>query len=224
MASIIGKLQRDYAAVFDELVERGLLRDFNRFSAHKTQYSSTLSWTGNPQLSYLFGDYSSLEHYQLILRNRDYCFCFSDGGVVQMLYIVGPKGITYHRLCYFPCPFDFSLDEVGEISLEEFPLLFNADELRQRIRLGSPLRFDFDAEFGDERHANSHLTVNKASCRVPVFGPVSPGHFLRFVLRYFYESEIEIDSVEKCSKPRFYNRTLSHPPPHEVYMDTAFNY
>ncbi len=140
-----------------------------------------------------------------------------------MLYTVGPKGISYHRLCYFPCPFEFSPDEVEEISLEDFPSLLNAQELHQRIRLGSPIRFDFDADFSDERHTNSHLTINKVSCRVPVFGPVSPGHFLRFVLRYFYEDEFGVDRID-THKPRFYARTLSHPPPHEIYMDTAFTH
>ena len=160
----------------------------------------------------------------LTLDQRDFCFCFSDGGLVQIRYDIEDGAILSHRLCYFPCPFSFAPEDSEGIALSELPLLFSADELRFRIKLASPIRFDFNAELSDSRHAHSHLSLNKESCRLPAYGPVSLGHFLRFVLRYFYEAEFSSLNEWEELKPRLYQRTLSHPPPHELHLETTASY
>lgn len=224
MDKLASGIMLEYQQAIDDLNEEGLLIDLNYLVPQITQYKTILSWSNNANLSYLFSEYSQLDHYRAILENRDYSFCFADGGIVQIRYDISDKTIIGHRLSFFPCPYTFTSDETIDISLSELPLYFSAEELRSRLKLISPIRFDYDAELADERHSPAHFTINKDSCRVPAYGPVSLGHFIRFVLRYFYETEFASKDDWDELKPRLYLRTLHYPPPHELHIETAAEY
>lgn len=224
MDPVAKQILREYSEVLDELIDRELLVDSTALIPFESREGTMLSWADGAHLSYLFGDHSVIEHYRAILDQRDFCLCFIDGGLIQIQYEITDRAITRHRLSFFPCPFVFLPDETQGISLSDLPLLFSADELRSRIRLSSPIRFDFDSEIEDDRHARSHVTFNKASCRLPAYGPISLGHFCRFVLRYFYEKEfVDLDDWEDV-RPRFYGRTLPYQSPHEFHLETAIAY
>lgn len=224
MDAMASRLLREFQIALDELIERELLLDANPLSPLQTQNQTTLSWSSGGHLSYLFGEYQRLSHYQAILEQRDFSICMFDGGLLQIHYDVADEQIIQHRLAYFPCPFTFTEDERNGFALSELPSLFAADELRSRFKLTTPIRFDYDAERSDERHAHSHVSFNKESCRVPAYGPLSLGHFFRFVLRYFYETEFADLSDWEELQPRLYYRTLPFPPPHEFHWDTAADY
>lgn len=212
---------RNYGLAFDELVERGMILDSNGLVPFLTHKLTTLSWSADAKLSYLFGDYYTIEHYCEMLTRRDFCFIFSDGGLVQINYEIEESSIKKHRLSYIPCPYSFNSEDLEIYSLAELPTVYSGDELRRQFRLTTPIRFDFDADFADERHDYSHVTLNKESCRLPAYGPVSLGHFFRFILRYFYESEFTGLNDWDELQPRIYRRTLRHPPIHELHLDTA---
>jgi hypothetical protein len=57
-----------------------------------------------------------------------------------------------------------------------------------------PVRFDFDDRDGVPKnieHPRSHLTLGQYSnCRIPVSAPVTPGVFIGFILRSFYNTAI----------------------------------
>lgn len=208
----------------DAFVEAEMLIDSNQLIPFETQHCTTLSWSSKPGLSYQFGEYARIDHYRMIVDQRDFCFCFEDGGVVQVKYDISDGEIVSHRLCYFPCPFTFTPDERQELGLSDLALMLGGEELRTRSKLVSPIRFDYDAEFSDQRHAHAHLSINKDSCRVPAYGPVSLGHFFRFILRYFYETDFLGAANWDDIRPRLFVRTLRHPPPHELHVETAASY
>jgi hypothetical protein len=224
MDLLASQILREYQWAMDELIYRELLRDANSLIPFENQHRTVLSWSARAHLSYLFGEYSTMGHYCEILNRRDFCLCFRDGGLVQIKYDIEDDVIVSHRLCYFPCPFSFTSEDSEGLALSELPLLFSAKELQMRIKLASPIRFDFDAEMVDDRHAYSHVSINKESCRLPAYGPVSFGHFLRFVLRYFYETEFASFDEWAELKPRLYQRTLPYPPPHEFHLETESSY
>ena len=224
MDQLASQILAEYSAATDEIIERELLIDSRSLIPFESQQRTMLSWSGGAHLCYLYGEYSTLEHYCAILEQRDFCLCFADGGLVQIRYDIKDRAIISHRLCYFPCPFSFDSEDSEGVSLSVLPLLFSANELRSRIKLASPIRFDFDAELSDERHARSHVSLNKETCRLPAYGPVSLGHFFRFILRYFYETEFSSLNEWERLRPRFFRRTLQHPPPHEFHLETALSY
>jgi hypothetical protein len=203
------------------LLAADLVIDANNVVIAEAGGRINVSWTTTPNLGYLFSDFATLEHYQAVLLNRDYNILLADGSIVQVSYQVEGDEVTRHRLCYFPCPFLVDTDEIAEYGLNDLIDLLCADEFQSRLRLVSPVRFDFDAEFFDEYHHYSHMTTIKKTCRVPAFGPLSVGHFLRFVLSYFYQSHFSNDESFDELQARFYSRTLSVPPGHELFFETS---
>lgn len=224
MDKLAAQIINEYNEITDTLINKELLIDSNYLVPIVTREKTILSWSNGGHLSYLFGEYSSIDHYLAILNQRDFSFCFSDGALVQIRYDVIERSITGHRLCYFPCPFHFSPDERQDFSLSDIPVLFSADEIRSRFKLVSPIRFDFDENFSDERHSNSHVSINKNSFRLPAYGPISLGHFFRFILRYFYEDAFPCAVGLEDLRFRLYARTLPIPSPHEFHLETSSTY
>jgi hypothetical protein len=168
----------------------------------------------------LFGEFSRLTGYLQSIERREYNFCLSDGAFIQIYYQIEGDEIARHRLCYHPCPFDIEQSEAEEFSLLDFCDLLDAEELRSRLRLVSPIRFDFDSRLADARHHYSHVTTLKSSCRIPAYGPVSVGHFLRFVLSHFYQEHFSEASLEDL-EAIMYVRTLHAPPGHEMFFESS---
>nr|VFK30828.1 MAG: Uncharacterized conserved protein (DUF2290) [Candidatus Kentron sp. MB]VFK34387.1 MAG: Uncharacterized conserved protein (DUF2290) [Candidatus Kentron sp. MB]VFK76491.1 MAG: Uncharacterized conserved protein (DUF2290) [Candidatus Kentron sp. MB] len=63
-----------------------------------------------------------------------------------------------------------------------------------------PLRFDFDSReevFVEVEHPKSHLTMGQyENCRIPVSAPLTPYHFIGFILRNFYNTAYRKYSTE----------------------------
>lgn len=135
--------------------------------------------------------------YEVQFTRDSYNFLMLDGALVQMHYEFEHGALTSHRLAFLPSPdlVDFQLDP--ELYLAETPYL----DIVGSQATTTPIRFDYDARDGAPRelvHPASHLTIGQYQhCRIPVSGPVSPGHFVDFVIRHFYTG-MELPAVE-CS-------------------------
>lgn len=224
MNSITKRIKEDYSVFIDSLTESGLLLDMNPLTAYESKSGMLLSWSASAGLSYLFTSYANINQYAELLNRRDFSVCLFDGGLIQIEYRIDKDGICGHRLCYVPCPFDFKPEEWEGISLAEVPYLMSEKELLANARLASPFRFDFDRKFTDEKHAHAHISVNKQTCRIPAYGPISLGHFLRFVMRYFYEESFDSASLGGELNPKLYTRTLPRPVPHELYVESVVGF
>lgn len=214
----------DFTLFLDELTERGLLIDGNPLIAFHFKNKTRLSWSTSANLAYLFTEHSSIEQYVEVLQRRDFSFCLFDGGLIQVDYTIEDDEVVAHRLCYIPCPFEYEPSQWLGIPLAEIPSMMSVGEFIKSARLSSPIRFDFDSEFSDEKHAHSHLTLNKQTCRIPAYGPISLGHFLRFILRYFYEPQFDAGNWLADVRPKLYTRTLPHPSPHEIHIESSIGF
>jgi hypothetical protein len=148
---------------------------------------------------------ATIAEYRRLLRDGEYSCVLTDGSLLQLSFVLERESIVKHRMVYFPCPLVFEKDEldvVGELSFtelfelalsEEFALDSDAMDPDSypdigRLRLRAPLRFDFDLEAMRVGHPGSHLHLSDESVRWAIFGPLSVGHFVRFVFRHFYPS------------------------------------
>lgn len=224
MSAIVKKITQEFQFLLDTLIERGLLIDSNPLLVQESAEGTRISWSSSAGLSYLFSDYTTFGQYLELLNRRDFNLCLYDGGIVQINYFVKHDEITMHRLCYTPCPFEYVASEWEEFSLSEVPLLMSESDLLRETRLASPVRFDFDKDFSDEKHAFSHVSLNKQTCRIPAYGPVSLGHFFRFILRYFYEEHFDVGPWRTELSPHLYSRTLDRPSPHEFHIESAVGF
>ena len=126
----------------------------------------------------------SLAEYRGWIEANAFSALLYDGGLIQCTFEFDGADLIKHRLAYFPCPFDL------EDMLDSEPILdlldIYEDGGTETVRLGGPVRFDFDVEAGSESRPSSHVTMINSSCRIPAVGPLSLGHFIRFVFHHFY--------------------------------------
>ena len=91
-----------------------------------------------------------------------------------------------HRLAFFPSP--------DLLEYQNNQDIYDDDEIYgdivDRNIVTVPIRFDFDpASFVELEHPKSHMTLGQyKNCRIAVSGPLSPFHFVVFILRSFYNT------------------------------------
>lgn len=220
--SLAKEIIAEFNGFRDSLIERDLLIDSNDLHQFNSKDRTILSWEKNAKLSYLFENYSTIAQFQMIMEKRDFNFCMYDGGIFQIFYDLREGDIFRHRLCYVPCPFHYSSDFWEGYSLSEIPEIMGTADFIAAARLSSPVRFDFDSVMTDKKHAHSHFSFNSQSCRIPAYGPISLGHFFRFIMRYFYELDFDSHSCWEDLKPKKFKRTLDNFIPHEFHIDTSW--
>jgi hypothetical protein len=168
-------------------------------------------------------DFGDIAEYIDVLYSRRFACLLLDGAAIQMSYAFSGEGLVWHRLCFHPCPITLGQDEldlIGEdIGLGELVDLSLEGDWRTRLRLRSPLRFDFDRRTAMKGHSASHLHVSSGGCRVPVFGPLSVGHFVRIVFRHFYPSLWSDDPTLRGWKLTQLARSIAQSEEGELYID-----
>ncbi|MES5814683.1 DUF2290 domain-containing protein [Pseudoxanthomonas sp. Soil82] len=171
------------------LVECSLCDEQNYPSIKSAGTHTLITIPNDPDLSIaLKSSIDYREIYRRLEETRAFNFRMLDGAIVQLLYDFAGNELAGHRLSYFPSP-----------SLEPFqnePELYEDDEvyadiLRKNV-VPFPIRFDYssdDAKHVDMHHARSHLTLGQyQNCRIPVFSPITPIIFVKFLLRNFYNT------------------------------------
>lgn len=122
--------------------------------------------------------------YQAWIDGGAYSAILKDGAILQFSFDFEGGALTGSRLAYIPCPFDVSGLLESE-TLGEVIEMFRAGTVDE-VELLSPIRFDFDPASAKPGHPVSHMTLLRPSARIAAAGPVSLGHFIRFVFRHFY--------------------------------------
>jgi hypothetical protein len=201
------KIQIDKLLVF--LLENKLAIDSNSAIVRKFGHNSILTWANAPDnlFSPSFGQYSTITEYRHFIQNRYYHCILFDGSIIQFGYSFNNNSLVKHRNCYYPCPInitstDFDNIQPGDDFVTLFDLLLDNEldafkigtfkpefsNLQHLFKLSSPFRFDYDPEAQTNTHPASHLHLVSEDCRWPIYGPISVGHFVRFVFRHFYPS------------------------------------
>jgi hypothetical protein len=162
--------------------------------------------------------FSSVEEYIDALRWRDFLCVIRGGGVIQVDYLVEGTTVVEHRLAYLPCPFEFSDEELAGAPILDVIETLSEREYAARFRCRGPLRMDFRVP-APPAHPTSHLHLLVDQCRIPVFGPVSPGLFFRFVFKNFYPEAWIRHPLVRQLRIRWLGRTVTAVERGEVYLD-----
>lgn len=171
------------------LVEEGLADDqhfaFQRGGRHN---AVEITFPGADFVSGALRDRPYDEIYDALIRERAYNMKLPDGGLIQMMYAFQSGALVRHRLAFFSSPRLDEFQNNPEIYLDDE---IYADVVARNI-VAFPIRFDYDA--GDDVHQElvhpkSHLTLGQyQNCRIPVTAPLTPEHFMDFILRNFYHT------------------------------------
>jgi hypothetical protein len=140
----------------------------------------------------------SIIEYRRLVIGGHYIALLNDGAMLQISIDIRNNEVEGHRMCYYPCPlllsdgFDvLAFDELDLLLLEQLSLHQEAldsgkDPTFVTLRLRSPLRFDYAPNASTPTEPASHIHITNPDARIPVYAPLSVGHFVRFVFRHFY--------------------------------------
>lgn len=205
--------RRDILTFLDVAVSKELLALPPNYPVRREIGGSHLvSWPSAPAdgLRGKYGQFSTPREYRSLVEHRQYVAVMKDGGLLQLYYWFADDGeLVSHNLCYYPCPLaiDPTLDTDDEA--EPFVDIFDSilemelrcsflegdiynDTCDSRMIMRAPIRFDYAPEHTRDDHAACHAHIAHPECRVPVFGPLSVGHFLRFVFANYYRPSLDL--------------------------------
>jgi hypothetical protein len=184
------------------LVEQGFVDDQNMPALQKFANRRVVITYGGASLADLLDDKRYEDMYLECLVDRNYNLRLLDGALVQMHYEFVRGAIRRHRLAFLPSPDLEMYQNNPDVYFEE--ILFAEAVERQVVTV--PLRFDFDARSTVAKeliHPKSHLTLGQYSrCRIPASAPITPLHFMDFILRSFYNTAFNAisEALPKQSK------------------------
>ncbi|QLY30417.1 DUF2290 domain-containing protein [Nocardia huaxiensis] len=171
------------------LTTKGLVNDqnFPRICSLPDQVEKVDYPTILPGAS-LLRDVPYRDMYTTQLAARSYNFLMLDGAIVQMVYQFRSRRLLSSRLAFLPSP-DLS-EYQNDPELYSLDLMF-AEVVDRRV-VTVPMRFDFDSDDAvvqDLHHPKSHLTLGQYSnCRIAATSAITPGAFVEFILRSFYNT------------------------------------
>lgn len=213
------KLRRDVDQLVQKLWDAALILDSNITVVEPlAQNERRITWT--KASGFALFEYPSIDEYVRILRERQYTALLYDGSLLQISYDIKlPNEISGHRLCYFPCPIEINREVVEEFGLIDLIEMLSGDELRTRVRLESPVRFEFDPDAASEHHPASHLTLSRNTCRIPVFAPLNLRQFFQFVFLNFYSERWKLHPFLGDAPSWECDRTLSSTDMVQLHVD-----
>jgi len=206
------------------------------------KHLSTITSANSPlSLSDTFcGKFASLPDYYQLLTKRYYNWLLFDGSIIHFGLVFQNNILIKHRYLYYPCPIDFNVvDMISDvISVDDIQSIIdkylreeasnillnlgniNNPDITSYIKLSSPLRFDFDIYAQNEGHPASHFTVDCEDCRIPVFGPLSIGHFIRTIFHNFYPDIWEAHEIINQWNSEINDRTISETECKDMYFES----
>lgn len=196
-----------------------------------------VTWPAAPKdtLRGKFGRFATAGEYRYLVEHRQFNAVLSDGALLMLAYTFSLTGeMESHNLYYYPCPLDLAKDAEHEDGDDvearddmDFTFIDRFDELLDeefrcarletdiyrgtcdsRLLMRAPLRFDYAPDHAADGHAASHVHVSHPDCRIPVYGAVSVGHFIRFVLTNYYPGWMEACGDFANVPEREYGREL----------------
>ncbi|MFO0905800.1 MAG: DUF2290 domain-containing protein [Pirellulales bacterium] len=176
-------------AMVGYLVEVGLSSDQNfAFVRTHSRSKTEVTFPGAENVSVALKDRNYSEIYAHLESTRTYNAKLPDGALILMRYSYCDNALLQHSLGFYPSPNLEEFQNNPEVYLEE---AVYADVVARNI-VPFPIRFDFDCRPDVAKpvaHPKSHLTLGQyENCRIPVTCPLTPGGFITFILRHFYNT------------------------------------
>lgn len=163
-----------------------------------------------------------LSEYLRCLRNGDYSILLCDGALIQISATFDADQIVDSRFYYIPCPIIFKIEDLfidGDIyPLEDYIIEMSADELKQRICMRAPFRFELDPANAGDGHPLNHVHIGPSSSRIPVSVNLCWDSFARFIFKNFYPDQFHLVQPMLHFPVSYRIKSLSTDLEHEVHL------
>jgi hypothetical protein len=203
-------IRTEIERLVNRLLDAGLAYAGQVITLSQNSGTSRVSWVNADVGSAIkYYDFATVDEYLFWLDSNNYSVVLNDGAVLQLSYeFSGARSdLVAHRLAYFPCPVDITLPDPDDIPPADLVRLSLGKA--SSVAMRTPIRFDFDVRAQQVDHPASHVTLNYSHCRCPVVGPLSPGHFVKFIFRQFYPTIWEDYSFLRSWRQSILSRTIT---------------
>jgi hypothetical protein len=185
------------------LVEQGFADDQNWPVMTISGNISSVSFP-NPQHALMLRNVPYRDLYRSQREAKSFNVLMLDGAIIQIDYEFTGESINRCRLAFLPSP-DLEAFQ-NDPELYEIDHMY-ADVISRQI-VAVPIRFEFDDRSGvseNINHPKSHVTLGQyKNCRIAAAAPLTPGIFMGFILRSFYNTAIRaISSSTPCYSHRW---------------------
>lgn len=185
----IGDVLKEIKSITQYLTTEGLTNDQNLPRRHtRPDRVEVIDYPTILPGASLLRDEPYQDVYLTQLAGRSYNFLMLDGAMIQMTYNFKARKLVGSRLAFLPSPdlSEYQNDPDSYIHDDMF-----AEVVNRRV-VTVPLRFDFDTDakvVKEIHHPASHLTLGQyANCRIAATAAITPGAFVEFILRSFYNT------------------------------------
>ncbi len=221
------ELRREISDLVALLAEIGLVARSNAPTILDHTPFRWVTWAGHH--GHLPRGGETVSEYWSILRDSEFTCVLADGGVIQISYALRGQVLEKHRFVWIPAPVAVNVEDARSQDIAELVeeglygagvKLSEDDDDAEDLRLVTPVRFDYDRLAQKDGHPACHLTINRHCCRIPVFGPLSLGHFIRFVFRHFYPTQWDNTERLRDWKLRYGPRLVTLEEECEMFLDS----
>lgn len=159
-----------------------------------------LSWNNHESSRANCGEtFTSLEQYEHILKNDAFHLILYDGSIIRTSLSFESNILVAHNHLWWPSPYtDVDLLTFGESPQVVWEDFIVYTEWRERIRMRSPIRMDFDPFSESENHPLIHMHTQYHDSRIVLDQPIDFISFVEFIIKNFYpESNIDFEQWHK---------------------------
>lgn len=214
---------RDLDEFCAECLSQGIALNISSHVTHPLGGNQFLvKWSPSSKRDFRRQNDLDLKEYLDCLRCNDFSMLLYDGGIIQVSVKFDSNTIKESRFYYIPCPVKFEKSEL-EIDKEIYPLEDFIDELplkelRDRLCIRAPFRFELDPANASDAHPMSHVHIGPSSSRIPVALSMCWNSFSRFIFRNFYPNEFSIIGGLISHPSPYRVRTISDVEAYELHM------
>ena len=195
-SKLFSMLTNEYEEVAKILYANHLLLDNNPFVVknYNGKQNYDLTWSGKSSInSILFDENKScFELLSAIRPARQYSFLMYDKSIIQVEYQIKEEEIIKARLLFIKLQNKvWSVEELQEYI--DIPDILD-EVLNEEVGFPIMIRIDFDPQNHVEcEHPKAHFVFNNVKdCRIPMKSIISLSKFIDFLLKHFYN--IQLDS------------------------------
>lgn len=191
-------IRASFNSIKKNLNDAGLLYDWNQSTVVRlSNKRNRITWATSgvrPEISPFA--ISNVGEYLKFLDGRHYQFQLNDGSLIQLSYDFDKVGhIKSSRLVWYPCPVQFTLEELEYDSIRELVITTPTEN----INCLAPIRLDFSPDQIAHNHSSTHIHLGMEHFRLPVHRAMEPSRFIRFIIRTIYPKIWETNPVfKKC--------------------------
>jgi len=147
-----------------------------------------ITWTNHQRGRNLSSRYfNNIDQYMSVLCNGAYHALFCDYSILRYSFVFDKNKLVSQNLLWWPCPVNVDKELADEFGvIDAINLTLEDKGLVSKLRMRSPIRFDFDINNNTFDHPRAHFHMQHPENRINTREPICFNTFVKFILENNY--------------------------------------